>query len=137
MQVGPVCPQEECVCFQLKDLPADFRYSNRHKDGPTFAIIFMHMLESRALSISPVKPLMWFRFIDDIFSVWLHGQDKLKEFINFMNNRHNTINFTWESSPVSQNFLDVTVKIEDSRIVTDLFVKPTDTHQYLHPSSCH
>ena len=35
------------------------------------------------------------------------------------------------------NFLDATVYLENEKIKTDLYVKPTDTHQYLHSSSCH
>ena len=40
-------------------------------------------------------------------------------------------------SKTSIEFLDVLVINESSRIRTDLFVKKTDTHQYLHFSSCH
>ena len=35
------------------------------------------------------------------------------------------------------NFLDVTVSLENGKIETDLYVKPTDTHLHLHSSSCH
>ena len=35
------------------------------------------------------------------------------------------------------NFLDVTVPLIDGQIETDVYVKPTDSHQYLHSSSCH
>ena len=35
-------------------------------------------------------------------------------------------------------FLDVLVNnAHDNSIVTDLYTKPTDTHMYLHPDSCH
>ncbi|PIK41662.1 hypothetical protein BSL78_21493 [Apostichopus japonicus] len=37
----------------------------------------------------------------------------------------------------SVNFLDVTVRKEHGSLSTDLYTKPTDTHQYLHSSSCH
>ena len=37
----------------------------------------------------------------------------------------------------SINFLDVTVSIAEGIIETDLYVKPTDSHQYLVPFSCH
>ena len=37
----------------------------------------------------------------------------------------------------SINFLDVTVSIAERIIDTDLYVKPTDSHQYIFPSSCH
>ena len=33
--------------------------------------------------------------------------------------------------------LDVSVKKTNKQLVTDLYIKPTDTHQYLHASSCH
>jgi len=36
-----------------------------------------------------------------------------------------------------ESFLDTTVKLEDGQLVTNLFVKPTDTHQYLAANSCH
>ncbi len=35
------------------------------------------------------------------------------------------------------NFLDVQVIRKDNQIVTDLYTKPTDTHQLLYRSSCH
>lgn len=97
----------------------------------------MHMLESQALADTPLKPYIWYRFIDDVFSIWLYGRERLEEFVELLNGRHETIKFTWDASPLSQNFLDVTVSLRNSDIVTDLFVKPTDTHQYLHPASCH
>ena len=34
------------------------------------------------------------------------------------------------------NFLDVTVVKKGNQLGTDLYVKLTDTHQYLHASSC-
>ena len=35
------------------------------------------------------------------------------------------------------NFLDLVIKLTDGKIVTDLYCKPTDSHQYLHYDSCH
>ena len=50
---------------------------------------------------------------------------------------HPTIKFTAEWSKTSINFLDVTVSLIEGVIETVLFVKPTDSHQYLQSSSCH
>ena len=50
---------------------------------------------------------------------------------------HPTIKFTAESSKTSINFLNVTVSLVEGVIETDLYVKPTDSHQYLQSSSCH
>ena len=107
------------------------------KMAPTYAIIFMHMFEKKALASALYSPFIWVRFIDDIWSVWLHGLDKLREFVYYLNSRHPRITFTWEASESSVNFLDVTTVLTGSSISTDLFIKPTDTHQYLHPTSCH
>ena len=48
-----------------------------------------------------------------------------------------TIKLTSEQSSSSVAFLDTTVSTKDGKISTDLYVKPTDTHQYLLSSSCH
>ena len=48
-----------------------------------------------------------------------------------------TIKFTAEWSKTSINFLDVTIPIAKGIIETDLYVKPTDSHQYLLSSSYH
>ena len=47
---------------------------------------------------------------------------------------HPTIKFTADWSKTI-NFLDVTVSIAEGVIETDLYVKPTDSHQYLLSSS--
>ena len=47
-----------------------------------------------------------------------------------------TIKFTVDSSK-TVNFLDVMVSIAEGVIETDLYIKPTDSHQYLLSSSCH
>ena len=53
-----------------------------------------------------------------------------------MNEKHPTIKFTTEWSQTSINFLDVTVSLIGGKVTTDLYVNPTDSHQYLHSFSC-
>ena len=106
--------------------------------APTYAIIFMHMLETKLFAEAFYKPFIWFRFIDDVCSVWNHGEEKLREFLGWLNSAHRTIKFTSYHSRSEINFLDVTVSLDaDSKLSTDLYVKPTDTHQYLHAQSDH
>ena len=50
---------------------------------------------------------------------------------------HSAIKFTAEYPKEKVNFLDVNIKLIDGELKTDLFVKPTDTHQFLDPTSCH
>ena len=54
-----------------------------------------------------------------------------------INNIHLTIKLTAGCFYSSVNFLDVKVIMKDGKIITDLYVKPADTHQYLGSSSCH
>ena len=50
---------------------------------------------------------------------------------------HSFIKFTTNWSKTSKGFLDLTVSITESIIETDLYVKSSDSHQYLLPSSYH
>ena len=43
-----------------------------------YAIIFMADLEERILKDIELKPRIWWRYIDDIFFIWEHGEDSLK-----------------------------------------------------------
>ena len=50
---------------------------------------------------------------------------------------HPTTKFKADWSNTSIHFLDVTVSIAEGVRETDLYVKPTDSHQYLLSSSCY
>ena len=58
------------------------------------AIIFMGDLEERILDECSFKPLVWWRYTDDIFLLRQHGEEKLKEFLDILNRYHPTIKFT-------------------------------------------
>ena len=105
--------------------------------APAYANIFMHDLESRLLDLAPVKPYLWLRYIDDIFMIWTAGKEQLQEFLEWMNQYHDTIKFTWDWSRKNVNYLDVRVINNNGVIETDLYTKPTDKHQYLFRTSCH
>ena len=107
------------------------------KFAPSYAIITMGDFEEKALQGSVLQPWLWWRYIDDIFMVWEHGEENLLKFIEYLNNLHPTIKFTYKYSRESIEFLDVMVIREGDSIRTDLYVKETDTHQYLDFSSCH
>ncbi len=107
------------------------------KMAPSYAILFMAQLESEILKYEPTITL-WKRYIDDIIMIFDHGEDELKKFLSHLNTLHPTIKFTFEYSRASINFLDVHVtKNTTGHLMTDLFVKPTDSHAYLNYSSCH
>ena len=107
------------------------------KMAPSFANLFLGMFETNALTNAPWQPHTWWRYIDDIFMIWTEGSDRLKIFVDYLNNIHPTIKFTSSHSLTNVPFLDVMVPLHNGIIETDLFSKPTDEHQHLLSSSCH
>ena len=108
------------------------------KFAPPYACIFMDKVETDFLEMQTVKPLVWLRYIDDIFFVWNESEEKLEEFLDNLNNFHPNLKFTSEKSKKSVNFLDVTVSLIDQHLETDLYCcKPTDCHQFLDFNSAH
>ena len=110
------------------------------KMAPSYANLFMGYVEQDILGRCAKKPLVWFRYIDDIFFIWTHGKEALDEFLAFANNKKHGITFevTPESvSTVSVPFLDIRVILKNNKLHTDLYVKPTDKSQYLNFKSSH
>ena len=107
------------------------------KMAPAYANMFMGRLEKQLLMSVTMRPFSWLRFIDDIDMKWLHGRDNLDTFLQEANSFHSTIRFTAEVSNDKHVFLDTQSRLDEDRIFTDLYTKPTDTHQYLLPTSCH
>ncbi len=112
------------------------------KMAPAYANIFMAELEESLLQNYHTQPVIWKRYIDDIFCIWPGDQDNLKEFIDYINSSHPTIKFTYESSPHTVDFLDLTVYKGDRYHSTGLldikpFFKKTNKFQYLHYTSAH
>ena len=71
------------------------------------------------------------RYIDDIFFIWKHGEESLKSFIDQVNTFHPTIKFTTEYSKEGVNFSDLNIKLIDGELNTDFFLKPKYTYQFL------
>ena len=97
----------------------------------------MSEFEARFIESQQNKPLVWFRYIDDIFFIWTHGEDKLKTFLEHLESFDPNLKFSHESRKESLPFLDLKVKLSKGKIDTDLYIKNTDTHQYLHYTSFH
>ena len=112
------------------------------KFAPHYADIYMAEWEREALAKCPKKPLVYFRYLDDIFIVWEHSLDDFHTFFAILNSHHPSITLTYEISPTSVNFLDVTIfKGPNFHLLgtfdTKVYVKPTDTHELLHKTSYH
>ncbi|KAL8603505.1 hypothetical protein ACOMHN_038646 [Nucella lapillus] len=107
--------------------------------APTIACLFMGRLETQLLdqSPAPVPRDLWRRYIDDIFLLWTGTDEELAAFIRHLNSFHNSIKFTINIEESSISFLDIRISINSGYLQSDVFTKPTDTHAYLHRTSCH
>ncbi len=110
------------------------------KMAPSFANIFIGALEQSLLSSTPnhLVPLLWKRFIDDIFLIWTYGEESFHSFVQHLNSFHSTIKFGVTHSTKSVNFLDTSVYITpQNTFQTTLYIKPTDRTPLLHHGSHH
>ena len=115
------------------------------KMAPTYATLVLGYLEH--LLYNKVEDKMghevkeylkehWKRFLDDCFII-NNGLLCSRELHSELNNLHPSIQFTINESETEMPFLDILVKKNGDVINTDLYSKPTDTHNYLDFKSCH
>ena len=94
-------------------------------------------LEKRIFQNSEFKPFLWLRYLDEFLGIWTQGSQKLNELFNRINSLYPTIKFTLDYSITEINVLGVTVVKVGNKLETDVYCKPTNTHQYLNAQSCH
>ena len=99
--------------------------------------VLMGEFERQHVYTYHLQPLLWLRYVDDVFCLWNHGDTALLAFVDYLNSRESRINFTCLSSTSSAEFLDTTVHINDGVLNTELFIKPTNSLSYLERSSFH
>ena len=51
----------------------------------------MDDIESKFVETRSLQPLYWFRYIDDVFFIWTHGEEKLQLLLTNLNNYNLTI----------------------------------------------
>ena len=86
--------------------------------APSYANIFMDYYERNYVYTYHTQPLLWKRYIDDIFILWTHGGQALDEFVEYLDTCLDSIKFEANISDTIINFLDVKVMIKDNTIST-------------------
>ena len=97
--------------------------------GPTLANIFLCYHEKKWLSDCPpeFKPLLYRRYVDDLFLLF-DNEHQANSFLNYLNNKHHKIEFTFESETNnSLNFLDISINKHNQKFTTSIYRKPTFT----------
>ena len=87
-----------------------------------------------------LKPTVWKRFRDDVFSVWTHDVDTLPAFLDYLNNIDSTgkIKFTMQiANDSGLEFSDLKLKIQNGKIGVDVYSKSTNSFTYVMPITCY
>ena len=102
------------------------------KMGPNYANLFVCYVEEKIFNqFNGPKPELFGRYIGS------HPAPKMNrnEFIGFVNSFHSALKFTWEISETSVTFLDLNISVQDNKLTTSVYYKPTDSNSYLLYSS--
>ena len=104
--------------------------------GPSYANPFMGYLEERIQrEYSDTTPELYTRYIDDVFGITSMPIEHLIKWIDFVQNLHPTIDFTFSISEEEVCFFDINFQIVSNAITTSVHYKPSDSHSYLRYNS--
>ena len=79
------------------------------KMAPSYANLFMGVLEDRMITSYAYKPLVYLRYINDILMIWTEGEENLIGFLSDCNQINKNIQFQQVTSKDKIPFLDVSV----------------------------
>ena len=90
------------------------------KMSPSYACIFMGHFEYLLLQqYNKRVPKFYKRYIDDIIGVTSMNSSQLFDFINFVQNFHPTVKFTYQISKMSITFLDMNISLKRNTLNID------------------
>ena len=113
-------------------------------EGPHMSCLYSDIAmaghDSKALMYH-IPPKVSKRFRDDVFVVWTHDAAKLPSFLDYLNNIDETrkIKFTMQVADEVNGleFLDLTIKCLKGKLSVDVYSKPTNSFNYVLPSTCY
>jgi hypothetical protein len=136
------CNEEQQNEIQQPCLPSFPWSSHGHVTAPTIANLYIAIY--KAMHILPLLNSFLFylkRFIDDGLGIWLHDPDPDINAANWIlfKTLINMLGLRWTSMKLSKRviFMDMTIKISGSQLVTSLYAKPIALYQYILTTSCH
>ena len=105
------------------------------------------MGQNEKIAFSSNQPLidhikLWKRYIDDVFGLFKGTKEQFQKFVDWLNSLiPGVVKFTANISNTQVEFLDLVIKIENGRLKTDLYMKPSNLQLYLtydsnHPEPC-
>lgn len=111
------------------------------KMSPNFSSLYVASFENEFV-LNQRNPFyfnikLWRRYVDDIFVIFEGSIQSLMDFYNYLNSSHQHLKFSLNHSVSAISFLDIMIRREDNRLITDLYRKETDKCSFLHANSFH
>ena len=112
------------------------------KYSPAYADIYLADWEESAFLKCPLRPLVYFRYLDDIFGLWDKSEVDFNNFIQILNSHHPRIKLKHTFHLQQVPFLDTIVFFTEAKeglktLATKVYFKDTDRHSLLFSSSYH
>ena len=115
------------------------------KLAPPYACLGMGKYESIAFNSDFElldRILLWKRFIDDVLMLFDGSKEECEKLVDWLNSLlPGVIKFKFQYSTEMVEFLDLEIFVENERLETNLFIKPSNLQLYLdffsnHPEPC-
>ena len=82
--------------------------------------------------------IFWKRFIDDVLGLFKGNQQEFEEFVDWLNSlMKGIVKFKSNFSSDKVEFLDLIISIENGKLKTNLYVKPSNLQIYLDVQTWH
>ena len=140
-----ICIQNNYFSFNDKIYHQKGGVGTGIKLAPPFACLGVGDFEEKFFSSENdlVKMiLLWKRYIDDVFALLKGEEEDCKNLVDFLNTlMPGVIKFTSKFSKDKIEFLDLEISIEEGKLETNLYIKPSNLQLYLdyfsnHPQHC-
>lgn len=106
--------------------------------APPWANLYYSICEEQFLSRFDQNLVLYKRFIDDVLGIWKPStDDDWTSFQLAMNDESFGLRWIVSTRSSKVDFMDLTLTLQDDKIVTTLFEKPSNHHLYIPPNSCH
>ena len=112
------------------------------KYSPAYADIYLTDWEESAFLKCPSRPLIYFRYLDDIFGLWDKSETEFNHFMHILNSHHPRIKLKHTLHLQQVPFLDTIVFFTETKdghktLATKVYFKDTDRHSLLFNTSYH
>ena len=90
------------------------------KMGQSYACLFVGYVEEIFCTYPGTNPIMLRRYIDKYIGISTSTKKKLEDFIQYVNDFHASLNYSYEISDTSVNFLDISISMTKHGLPTDI-----------------